>query len=206
MRTEPDTRALGRGLRLEYLTLAWNAAEAAVGIFAGLSARSIALVGFGLDSVIEGSSASVLVWRLRAEARGRHDVDQTERLAIRAVAVAFAALALYVGVRAGIDLAGGSRPETSSVGIVLAITSAVGMPFLARRKRRLARELGSHALHVDSRQTVLCALLSVALLLGLGANALFGWWWADPTAGLVIAAFAAREAYIHWTTENPQCC
>lgn len=206
MRTEPDLRPLKRGLRLEYLTLGWNAAEAVVGILAGLAAGSIALVGFGLDSVIEGSSATILIWRLRAEARRHDEAESAERIAIRLVAIAFAALAVYVGVRSVIDIVLASRPEASAVGIVLAVTSAIGMPVLALRKRMIAREIGSHALHVDSRQTVLCSLLSVALLVGLGANAFLEWWWADPAAGLVIAGLAGREAYMHWTTEDPGCC
>ncbi len=197
--------SLHRGLRLEYFTLAWNAIEAVVGMLAGIAAGSVALVGFALDSIVEASSGAVLVWRLNAEARGGRRPEDLERRAIKLVAVAFLALATYVGGRALFDLLSQARPEASPVGIGLAIVSLIVMPVLAHRKRAVARELDSRALQADSSQTMFCTYLSGILLFGLLANALFGWWWADPIAGLGIAAFAAKEGHELWTTDD-LCC
>lgn len=197
--------SLRRGLRLEYFTLAWNLVEAFVGMAAGFAAGSVALIGFALDSLIETSSASILIWRLRAEAHGGRAAEDVERKAIKLVAVAFFALAAYVGVRSLLDLVAGSQPEEGAVGIGLAIVSLIVMPLLAWRKRTVARELDSRALQADSTQTSLCTYLSAFLLFGLGANAVFGWWWADPLAGIVIAIFAAREGRELWTAEDI-CC
>ena len=205
MRTEARAHDLRRGLALEYFSVAWNIAEAGVGIAAGVAAGSVALVGFGLDSVVEASSASIIVWRLVSERRGRH-AEALERPAIRAVAIAFWALAAYVGTKATIDLVSATRPDESLAGIILASVSLIGMPLLARAKRRASKRLGSHAMHADARQTLLCTYLSAALLVGLLANAVLGWWWADPVSALVIAAVAAREGYQLWTTEDPDCC
>jgi divalent metal cation (Fe/Co/Zn/Cd) transporter len=205
MRTDERAHALRRGLALEYLSVAWNVGEAAVGVIAGAIAGSVALVGFGLDSVVEASSASILVWRLTSERRGRH-ADALERPTIRAVAVAFWALSAYVASRAIVDLVTRSRPEESLAGIILAAVSLAGMPVLAWAKRRQSKVLGSHAMHADARQTVLCTYLSAALLAGLVTNAVLGWWWADPVSALVIATIAAREGYQLWVTEDPDCC
>ena len=189
---------LARGLRLEYFTVLWNAAEAVVGIAAGVAAGSLALLGFGLDSVVEASSASVLIWRLRAERSGARGADEVERKALRLVAGAFVTLALYVGVRATVDLIGEARPEESVPGIVLAVVSLLVMPVLAFRKRAVARALGSGSLEADATQTLLCMYLSAFLLVGLVANAALGWWWADPLAGIGIAAWAVKEAREAW--------
>lgn len=201
----PRDDHLRRGLRLEAFTIGWNAVEAVVGLVAGVLAGSVALVGFALDSLVEASSGGILVWRLRAERGGRGTSDELERRAIRLVALAFFALAAYVGARAGVDLVLGAEPETSVAGIVLAAVSLVVMPVLAHRKRVVARELDSRALQADSTQTVICTLLSGALLIGLVANAVLGWWWMDPAAGLFIAVVAAREGHELWTTEDV-CC
>jgi divalent metal cation (Fe/Co/Zn/Cd) transporter len=203
----PATRSqsLRRGLRLEYFTLTWNLIEAVLGMAAGIAAGSVALVGFALDSLVESSSAGILIWRLRAEDRGGRTAEDVERKAIRLVADAFFALAAYVGVRSLIDLIAGSRPEESPVGIGLAIVSLIVMPVLAWRKNRVARELDSRALQADSTQTSICTYLSAFLLIGLVTNSLFGWWWADPAAGLAIAAFAAKEGRELWTAED-LCC
>lgn len=202
----PDrTKSLGRGLVLEYFTLAWNSLEAIVGLVAGALAGSIALVGFALDSVVEASSGAILVWRLRSERDGTRTAEEVERKAVRLVAVAFFALSAYVGARAALDLSSGSRPDQSVPGIILAIVSLIVMPLLAWRKRTIARELDSRALQADSMQTTLCTYLSAFLLLGLVTNALFGWWWADPLAGLAIAAFAAKEGRELWTAKD-LCC
>ena len=201
---DPRERAgvLRRSLRLEYFSLAWNLLETIVGMAAGLAAGSVALVGFALDSVIESSSASVLIWRLRNEGSAKWDIESIERRAVRLVAIAFWALALYVGAKAVIDLVGGHEPDESVVGIVLAAVSVVVMPILAARKRSAARALDSRALHADSSQTSLCTYISALLLVGLGANALFGWWWADAAAGIGIALLAAKEGHELWTTED----
>ena len=181
-----DTR---RGRRLEYFTLGWNVTEAAVAIGAGSLAGSVALVGFGADSVIESLSGAVLLWRLR-----RHTQDEArERRALRLVGVTFLILAAYVAWDACHSLLSREEPHASLTGIVLAGVSMVVMPLLARAKRRVAARLESRALHADSRQTDLCAWLSAILLGGLGLNAWLGWWWADPVAALLMVPIIARE-------------
>jgi len=195
-------RRLGRALRLEYFSLTWNFLETFVGMAAGIAAGSVALIGFALDSIVESSSAAVLIWRLRNESSERWDVESIERRAVRLVAIAFWALAAYVGVKAIIDLVAQNQPDESTVGIVLAMVSLVVMPVLAARKRAAARELDSRAMHADSSQTSLCTYISAFLLVGLAANAVLGWWWADPLAGLAIAGFAAREGHELWITED----
>lgn len=196
---------LQNGLRLEYFSVAWNLLETLVGIAAGLASGSVALVGFALDSVIETSSAGILIWRLRTEKGGKRTVETTERRAIRLVALAFVALAAYVASQATIDLLTRSRPDASPVGMGLAITSLIVMPLLARSKRRLARVLDSRAMMADSSQTTLCTYLSAFLLVGLALNALLGWWWADPVAAIAIAGLAANEGLKLWRTEDI-CC
>lgn len=196
---------LRKGLLLEYFTVGWNVVEAGVGLVAGTLAGSVALVGFALDSLVEASSGSILIWRLRAEQGGNRSAEEAERRAIRLVAVAFLALAAYVGSRAIYDLAVQSRPDESPVGVGLALVSLVVMPILATSKTRVARSLDSRALQADSTQTTLCTYLSAFLLVGLTTNALFGWWWADPLAGIAIAVFAANEGRELWTAED-LCC
>lgn len=203
--TEQRRRNLRRALWLEYGGLSYNVLEAFVGLAAGIAANSVALLAFGLDSVIESASASVLVWRLRSETRSTRTAEEAERLAVRLVAVAFFALAAYVGVRAAFDLIRETQPEESVPGIVLALVSVIVMPLLAWRKRQAARALDSRALQADSRQTTLCTYLSAFLLAGLVANALFGWWWADPLAGLAIAVVATKEGRELWSTDD-FCC
>ncbi|MGI8426852.1 MAG: cation transporter [Actinomycetota bacterium] len=195
---------LRRGLRLEYFTLVWNAIEAIVGMVAGIVSGSVSLVAFALDSVVEASSGAVLMSRLKAEQKGKH-ADDLERRAIRQLAWAFFALAAYVGFRAVQALVTQSRPEDSPVGIGLAIVSLTIMPVLARKKRKVAAELDSRALQADSTQTDLCTYLSAILLVGLLANSLLGWWWADPIAGLGIAFIAAKEGRELWVEEGI-CC
>jgi divalent metal cation (Fe/Co/Zn/Cd) transporter len=193
---------LGRGLRLEYFSLTWNVLETLVGMVAGIAAGSVALIGFALDSVVESSSAAILIWRLKGEGSVKWDVESIERRAVRLVAVAFWSLAGYVGIKAVMDLVQENRPEESVVGIVLAVVSLVVMPVLAARKRDAARNLDSRAMHADSSQTSLCTYISAVLLFGLVANALLGWWWADPFAALGIAGLAAKEGHELWTTED----
>ena len=187
-----------RGLLLAALTIAWNMVEAVVAVTAGIAAGSIALVGFGFDSTIEVLSAWVVVWQLRAELR--HGVDEDrERLALRLIAVTFFVLAAYVVGEAARDLfLGGSDPEESVIGILLAAASLVVMPLLARAKRRTAARLGSPTLRADAAETLLCSWLSAALLAGLVLNATLGWWWADPVAAIAIATLAAKEGIEAW--------
>jgi divalent metal cation (Fe/Co/Zn/Cd) transporter len=181
-----------RGLRLEYLTLIWNSLEAVVAVIAGVLAGSIALVGFGIDSIIECASGGVLVWRLRSDS----DAERRERMeatSLRLVGVSFVLLAAYVAYEAASTLLKREAPQHSVPGILLAVASLIVMPLLARAKRNVARQLSSKALHADSRQTNLCAYLSAILLGGLLLNLALGWWWADPVAGLIMVPIIARE-------------
>lgn len=181
-----------RGLRLEYLTLAWNSLEALIAIVSGVVAGSIALVGFGFDSVVECLSGAVLVWRLQTDAE-IHRRERIEQIALRLVGVSFLVLAVYVAYEAGTTLAGREAPDRSIPGIVLAGASLIAMPLLARAKRHVAKGIGSAAMHADSRQTDLCAYLSAILLGGLLLNATVGWWWADPVAALIMVPIIAKE-------------
>ncbi len=181
-----------RGLRLEYTTLAWNSLEALIAIASGLLAGSIALVGFGFDSVVECASGAVLVWRLQTDADA-HGRERIERLSLKLVGASFLVLAAYVAYEAIKKLADHRAPEHSIPGIMLAIASLMVMPILARAKRRVAKDLNSNAMHADSRQTDLCAYLSAILLGGLLLNATVGWWWADPVAAIVMVPIIAKE-------------
>ena len=190
-----------RGLLLAGLTITWNVIEAVVAISAGIAAGSIALVGFGFDSTIEVGSALVVVWQFTGELRGGFD-ETRERHALRLIAVSFYVLALYVVIESLRDLFfTNGEAEESFVGIALAAVSLVVMPVLALAKRRTAERLGSPTLRADAAETMLCALLSAALLVGLVLNATGGWWWADPLAALVIAGLAAREGLEAWRGE-----
>jgi divalent metal cation (Fe/Co/Zn/Cd) transporter len=180
---------------------AWHFVEFAIALGAGLAAGSIALVGFGIDSLIESLAGFVIVWRFSA----RHAHSETaERRAQQLIAVSFFILAAYVGVEAVRTLVAGDRPEASWVGIGLAAFTAPTMPLLALAKRRVGRRLGSAATVSEGVQNMVCAYLSLALLAGLLTNALAGWWWADPAAALVIAAVAFREGRETWKGEA--CC
>lgn len=205
---DPAARAgaVRTALRLEYFSLTWNLLETVVGFIAGLASGSIALIGFALDSVVESSSATALVWRLRNEGRGGWDPEDIERRTVRIVGWAFISLAVYVAGRSIYDLATEARPDASMAGIVLAVISVIVMPWLAARKRRMAKVIDSRALDADSHQTSLCTFISVVLLIGLAANAWLGWWWADPVAGLGIAALAAKEGHELLTTERFCAC
>jgi divalent metal cation (Fe/Co/Zn/Cd) transporter len=185
---------VARGRRLEYLTLAWNGAEAVIAVVSGLIAGSIALVGFGLDSVIEMASGAALLWRLRADMDAERR-EHAERIALRAVGVSFFALAAYVAYDAVQSLFRHEAPEESKLGIALAMASLVVMPLLARAKRKVAAGLNSGAMHADSRQTDICAYLSAILLAGLLLNGLLGWWWADPVAAVIMVPIIAREGW-----------
>lgn len=178
-----------RGRRLEYLTLGWNSLEALAALAAGILAGSIALIGFGIDSVIESLSGGVLLWRLREGAAG----ERREQTALRLVGMSFLLLAAYVATDALASLISGEKPESSPFGIAIAALSLLVMPLLARAKRRVATRLGSRALEADSRQTDLCAYLSAILLVGLALNTLLGWWWADPVAALFMTPIIINE-------------
>lgn len=184
-------RNVRQGRRLEYLTVGWNSLEGVTAIAAGYVAGSVALVGFGLDSVIEVSSGLALLWRLHVDAPERR--ERSERVALKIVGVSFLALAAYVAFDAVKSLVNMETPEASHVGIALAALSIVVMPLLARAKRRVAAEINSRALQADSRQTDICAYLSAIVLGGLVLNALFGWWWADPAAALVMTPIITKE-------------
>ena len=207
--TEPTTReqAVTRQKWLTAATIGWNGAEGVIAIAAGLAAGSVSLIGFGLDSGIEVSAALILAWRL-AQERRTGCKQEADRLAQRLIAVSFAALAVYVGVESVRDLVLADRPGQSLVGIVMAALSLAAMPLLARAKRRLAPLMGSRAVEAEANQTILCSLMSGALLVGLGANTALGWWWADPLAGLCIAAAAAYAAVATWRADSlaDTCC
>ena len=175
------------------ITIAWNIVEAIVAVVAGTAASSAALIGFGLDSVVEVLSAAAVAWQFSAR-----DPETREKTALRVIAVSFFALAAYVAVDAVLSLAGLREPEHSPVGIALAALSLVVMPFLSWFERRTGRELGSASAVADSKQTLICTYLSAALLVGLLLNSLFGWAWADSIAALVIAVFAVREGIEAW--------
>ena len=183
---ETHPAVVRRGRNLEYLTIGWNSLEAVAAISAGLLAGSIALVGFGFDSVIESLSGAVLLWRLFAG-------EQREKVALRLVGGSFLVLATYVGFDAVKSLVLRESPEASYSGIAIAALSLVVMPLLARSKRKVAAQLNSRAMLADSRQTDICAYLSAILLGGLILNALFGFWWADPVAALIMLPIIVKE-------------
>ena len=187
-----------RARLLAWLGLLWHLIEAAVAIAAGIVAGSIALIGFGADSLIEALAGVVIIWLVARPA--------AERRAQRLVAASFVLLAAYVGVEAVRDLADGRHPDASWVGIGLAAVTLVTMPALAAAKRRVGEALGSSAMTSESRQTLLCAYLSAGLLVGLGANVVAGWWWADPIVALGLAGVALHEARESWRGDSCGCC
>lgn len=193
-----SSHALRAGRRLEYLTLAWNVLEGVVAVGAGVLAGSTALVGFGADSFIESVSGAVMLWRLQ----DREGHEEREASALKLVAVSFFLLAGYVAFEAARSLLLREPPERSWPGIVIAALALVVMPWLARRKRAVAGQLGSRALVADSHQSDLCAWLSAILLAGLLLNALLGWWWADPVAALLMVPIIAHEGREAWEGEE----
>jgi divalent metal cation (Fe/Co/Zn/Cd) transporter len=176
-------------------TMAYNVIEAAIALWSGAVADSVALLGFGFDSVIETAAAAVLLWRLWVEAQGAdaETIERTEHRVHRFVGGTFLALAAYVSVQSGWTLWTADAPKESLVGIVLAAASLVIMPLVSWGKLRAARELGSAALRAEAKETLACSYLSFALLLGLVANAAAGWWWADPTAALLMVPWLVKE-------------
>ena len=170
-------------------------------IGSGVIASSIALVGFGLDSIVEVSSAVVIAWRLSRQGSDHAANERAERRAVRLIAVTFIAIAIYVTYDAVTKLLGiGEHPEHSTIGLILVALSLVVMPTIAWAKRRVAAGLGSVALKADAAETQLCTYLSAVVLVGLAANSLFGWWWMDPVAGLFVAGLAVKEGWEAWTS------
>ena len=186
------TTVVRHGRRLEYFTIAWNAAEGLVAVVAGAIAGSISLLGFGIDSFIEVTSGSVLLWRMSVDAQVQRR-ELNERRALRIVGVCFLLLAAYIAYESVLDLWSRRAPEHSIPGIILACISLVVMPLLSRAKRKVGRALGSAAMHADAKQAEFCTYLSAILLAGLLLNALSGWWWADPAAGLIMVPIIAKE-------------
>lgn len=199
MLAEERVRLGRRAQLLAGASVIYNLLEAVIAVTAGVVAGSVALVGFGLDSVVEVSSGLIILWQFR------HALPESrERQALRLIAVSFFALAAYVSVESVRSLFGSAEPESSAVGIGLAIASLAVMPFLSWAQRRTGRALGSNAVVADGAQTLLCTYLSAVLLLGLVLNAALGWSWADPLAGLVIAAVAVKEGRQAW--RGTGCC
>jgi divalent metal cation (Fe/Co/Zn/Cd) transporter len=194
-RLQARARLLARG------GLIWHGIEAAIAIAAGAIAGSVALIAFGADSLIEALAGIIVLWRFAAT---RADSEHAERRAQQLIALTFWLLAVYVTVDATITLVNGDHPASSPLGIGLSIVTLIAMPLLANAKAKVAQRLNSSAGHSESRQNMLCAYLSTALLIGLTLNAAFGWWWADPITALVIAAVAAREGRESWRGES--CC
>src|ERR1700731_4152714 len=181
-----------RGIKLEYFTIAWNSVEGIVAVVAGVVAGSISLVGFGIDSFIEVTSGSVLLWRMSVDAEV-HRRELNERRALTIVGACFLLLAAYIAYESALDLWSRRAPEHSIPGIILACVSLIVMPLLSRAKRKVGRALGSAAMHADAKQTEFCTYLSAILLAGLLLNVLFGLWWADPVAALIMVPMIAKE-------------
>jgi divalent metal cation (Fe/Co/Zn/Cd) transporter len=180
---------------ISWLSLAYMGAEAVVGIYAGLAANSIALIGWGIDSTIEAVASLVIIWRFTGE---RVHSDDAERTAQKVVAVSFFLLAPYIIIEATRQLVSGTEPKASWIGIVLALSSIVCMPLFGYAKKRIGNKLNSAATAGEGMQNILCAYLSVAILVGLAANALAGWWWADPLVALLVAVVAVQAGLRTW--------
>ena len=192
-----------RARRLAWGGNAWHLIEFAIALGAGIAAGSVALVGFGADSLIEGLAGFVIIWLFTGTRLGS---ERAERRAQQVIAGSYFVLAAYVTLESVRDLVGGHHPGVSWVGVGLAAVTAPTMPLLARAKRDVGRKLSSSATVSEAEQNMICAYLSIALLVGLLANALLGWWWADPAAALVIAAVAAKEGRDSWRGDSCECC
>jgi divalent metal cation (Fe/Co/Zn/Cd) transporter len=183
-----------RGRRLEYFTVVWNTLEGLIAVVAGIVAGSISLVGFGIDSFIEVTSGSVLLWRMSVDS-DVHRRPRNEKRALRIVGACFLGLAAYIAYDSISDLWSKRAPEHSIAGIALACASLVVMPILSRAKRKVGRALGSAAMHADAKQTEFCTYLSAILLVGLLLNAFFSLWWADPIAALIMVPIITKEGF-----------
>ena len=194
-------------LKLAYLTVGYNVVEGIASIVAAMLAGSTALLGFGADSFIESLSGGVMIWRFRkAHTLSTEDVERREHSAIRLVGLTFFILSGYVVYESAEQLYLGNPPEPSLFGILIAVASLVVMPVLFYRKHRIGKAIGSRSLLADAKQTLVCMMLSVALLVGLSLNYLFGWWQADPVAGLIIAGLLVREGYGAWVGGETCAC
>jgi divalent metal cation (Fe/Co/Zn/Cd) transporter len=194
---EEMSRLRRRGFLLEYASMAWMTVEAAVAIVSGILAASIALIGFGLDSVIEFFAAAVVVWQLRGAVS-----EDRETRALRLIGGTFFALAAYLTIESITDLASRHRPEQSTAGIAVTAAALVVMPLLALAKRRTGQQLSNQALVADAAESAFCVFTSAAALLGIGLNSWLGWWWADPAGALVIAGLAVREGIEAWPADT----
>ena len=201
--TTERSRFVERGRRLEYFTIFWNSMEGLTALISGFIAGSVALVGFGLDSLIEVTSGATLLWRLDRDGN-TFSREKAERRTLRIVGSCFLLLAVYIAYDSLDSLVRGQAPARSLPGIVVATASLIAMPMLSRAKRRISVGLGSAAMAADARQADFCAYLSAILLGGLLLNALFGIWWADPVAGLVMVPIIAREGVAGWRGKT--CC
>jgi divalent metal cation (Fe/Co/Zn/Cd) transporter len=204
----PRFARIGQALRLEYLTVGWNIVEGVIAVTAGVLASSVALLGFGIDSFVESVSGAVMIWRLLVERASRlsdEKLEAIEHRARRLVAVSLFSLAGWISFDAAQTLWQREHPDFSLVGVALTSISLVVMVWLARAKRRVAREIGSRAMEADAFQTTACWWLSLAALAGIGLNGAVGWWWADPVAGFVIAALVVKEGREAWKGEQ-ECC
>ena len=200
----PDRPRLARqGRRLEYFTIAWNTLEGLIAVGAGVVAGSVSLVGFGVDSFIEVASGSAVLWRMAVDTDQRRR-EYREQIALRVVGTCFVVLALYVAIEAVRDLISRDAPVQSVPGIVLACVSLVVMPLLSRAKRRVGKGLASRAMHADAKQTEFCTYLSAILLGGLVLNSVWGLWWADPVAALVMVPIIMKEGIDGW--RGDPCC
>jgi divalent metal cation (Fe/Co/Zn/Cd) transporter len=185
------------GLLLSYITVGYNVIEGIVSVIVGSMTGSVALVGFGLDSFIESMSGSVMIWRLRKHGKiSEEEEEAVEAKAADLIGITFFILAAYVLYEAITSLLNQDIAEPSLFGIVIAVLSLIIMPFLAYQKNKVGKEIGSHSLVADSKQTMVCIMMSVALLIGLAANYLFGVWWLDPVAGLFFVVILAKEGYV----------
>ena len=194
-------RLVTRARRLAWLGISWHVVEAAIAFIAGAAAGSIALIGFGADSLVESLAGLILVWRFGGR---RTESASAERRAQRLIGLSFFLIAGYVVIEASRTLVTAEHPDASWVGVGLAAVTLVTMPMLASAKAKVGEKLGSSATKSEGRQNLLCAYLSAGLMVGLGANALFGWWWADPATALLIAAVAVQEGREAWRGEA--CC
>ena len=189
---EDRANLVRRGLWLNYVTIAYNSLEAVIALVAGLIAGSVALVGFGFDSVIEVTASGAAQWRLRADWHHERR-ERVEQITQRIIGATFLALAVYVAYDSAKSLWLQERPERTLLGLVILVLSVIVMPVLARAKRRVAVAMGSRALEADAKQTSLCAYLSVIALAGVALNAAFGWWWADPLSAIAMVPIIAKE-------------
>ncbi len=200
-----NNRLFKKGLYLEYFNVGYNLLEAIASIVFGGIANSIALIGFGLDSIVESLSGFVLIWRLRQHGKISEELEEKiEHRATKFVAVTFFILGLYILYESTKKLVTAEVPDSSVAGLFIATASLIIMPVIAWQKYKTGKQIGSKALIADSKETIACAFLSVALLLGLGLNYLFGFWWADPVTGIIITVFLVKEGWEIWNEKNKE--